>query len=46
VSIFFDILDRRYRYLGILTEPDAIGNKLICFGFWWFHIYIDTGDKY
>jgi len=46
MKLYWGKLCRRYRYIGLRVEPDPLGTKMLCLGFWWFHIYFDTGDKY
>ena len=42
----WNLLVPEYRYWGLRVEPDPIGTKMLCFGFWWFHIYYNTCEKY
>jgi len=44
-GIYADFL-KDHKYIGPKIALDAFGTKMICFGFWFFHIYVDTGDRY
>lgn len=44
--IYWDRLSPQYRYWGYMVDCDVDGNKMLCFGLWWVHIYYDTGEPY
>jgi hypothetical protein len=44
MEIHMGWLARQWRYIGFRAEADALGTKQYCFGLWWFHVYVDSGE--
>lgn len=42
--MYVDWLPPKHHYFWFRKELDGLGTKMLCFGFWWFHIYYDTGQ--